>query len=524
MADNELFTDDKLDLLPLLTKERTQRFELLLHLIPNLKQHIILCGQSGIGKTLLLDMLYDINSDVWQCCFVQGSAELSFETIEAQLTKTMLRNKHASLDSALHDFKEQHKKIVLIIDDAGLLVSGLMTTLIDYAAAQPAIKLIFALTPEAKQAHRNTDKALNDCYVLELPPLNKSQCAYFLRHLAAKPRTYGAIPIDEKLVEKIYEDTQGIPAKIVHDFSKFSRKNENDYSKWIAGFIAVTIVAIGINQGVRYFKKDVPIATEETLLPVEQKIEKSVEKAAVSTPVENTTPTPNTTSEKPELDIVIPDFKLDIEKGVVPAQAQHSTETQATEKTSPTTENVENPPAVETNVKKEEPAQSEPKVEIEKTAEPAPEKSPEAEKNVTPAEVTKSEPEKPAAPVVKIPEPVKPQIEPPKIVAPQIAAPVKATTPEITFPKIQPTKGVKIQALPEKNTIHDEPLTVPEVKKIEPQAAKITETKVTEKPVEEVQKTTAEKPKEKSESEEKKPAKNEVIKKRKNRKKKLSKK
>lgn len=477
MADNELFSvDDKLDLLPLISKERTQRFELLLHLIPNLKQHLILCGQSGIGKTLLLDMLYDIDSDVWQCCFIQGSADLSFETIEAQLTKTMLRNKHVSLDSALQNFKEQHKKIVLIIDDAGLLVSGLMTTLIEYAAAQPAIKLIFSLTPETKQAHRNTDKALNDCYILELPPLSKSQCAYFLRHLAAKPRTYGAIPIDEKLVEKIYADTNGIPAKIIHDFNKLSRKNENDYSKWIAGFIGVTVLAIGINQSVRYFKKDEPIDPPPVISTPEIQVEKKVEpitKTPVLEPTEKT--------DKPELDIVIPEFKLDIEKGVIPAQTT-STETQPAEKSTQTTENVETPPAVEPEVKKEEKPQAESKVETEKVTETAPEKLPEAEKNVAPVEATKPEPL-----VEKIPQPVKPQIEQPKIVAPQIAEPVKPKTPEIAFPKIQPAKGVKIQALPEKNEIHDEPIPAPVIKEVKPQAAKVTETKVEEKPVVEIQ-------------------------------------
>lgn len=467
MADNELFTDDKLDLLPLLSKERTQRFELLLHLIPNLKQHIILCGQSGIGKTLLLDKLYDINSDVWECCFVQGNAELSFETIQAQLTKTMQRNKHVSLDSALQDFKEQHKKIVLIIDDAGLLVSGLMTTLIEYAATLP-IKIIFSLTPEAKQAHRNTDKALNDCYVLEVPPLSKSQCAYFLRYLAAKPRTYGAIPIDEKLVEKIYAETNGVPAKIINDFNKLSRKSENDYSKWIAGFIGITVLAIGINQGVRYFKKDEPIATEET--PVIPTPAIQTEKIEPAKPVEQAT-TPEKT-EKPELDIVIPEFKLDIEKGAIPAQT-HSTETvQPAEKPAETTENL---PAIEPEkaVEKpqEQPKQEEPKAEPEKTVAPV-------------AEPVKPEPEKTTSPVVKIPEPVKPQIEPPKIVAPQIAPLVKPITPEIAFPKIQPAKGVKIQALPEKNAIHEEPIPAPVVKEVKPQAAKVVETKV-EKPAEE---------------------------------------
>ncbi|MDQ5939228.1 MAG: uncharacterized protein QG557_175, partial [Pseudomonadota bacterium] len=116
---NNAMFDNALDILPLITKERTQKFELLLHFIPNLKQHLIISGVEGIGKTLLLDMLYDIDSDAWQCCFVQGSAELSFETIEAQLTKSMRRNKHESLSRAFEDAQEKHKKIVLIIDDAG---------------------------------------------------------------------------------------------------------------------------------------------------------------------------------------------------------------------------------------------------------------------------------------------------------------------------------------------------------------------------------------------------------------------
>lgn len=478
MADNELFSDainassfgGELELLPLISKERTQRFELLLHLIPNLKQHIILCGESGIGKTLLLDMLYDLDSDVWQCCFIQGSAELSFETIEAQLNKTMLRNKHVSLDSALQTFKEQHKKIVLIIDDAGLLVSGLMTTLIEYAAAQPAIKLIFSLTPETKQAHRNTDKALNDCYILELPPLSKLQCAYFLRHLAAKPRTYGAIPIDEKLVEKIYADTQGIPARIITDFTKLSRKSENDYSKWIAGFIGVTVLAIGINQGVRYFKKDEPIEEMPVALPVE-KIEtvKPVEKTPVATIEKEALPSTAET-EKPELDIVIPEFKLDIEKGIPPATQTQATETatpteKTTEAATPTTETV---PAIEaektptTNVPETEKA-------AETVAPPVP-------------EAAKIEPAVKIEPVIeKIPEPIKPKIDEPKIVAPQIIEPIKPATPEITFPKIQPAKGVKIQPLSDKPAIHVEPIPAPMVKEVKPQVAtKIVETKATE--------------------------------------------
>ena len=445
MEDNELFSaainhssfDEGLEVLPLITKERTQRFDLLLHLIPNLKQHIILLGASGIGKTLLLDMLYDIDSEAWQCCFVQGSAELSFETVEAQLSKTMLRNKHASLDSALQMFREQHKKIVLIIDDAGLLVPGLMTTLVEYAASQSAIKLIFSLTPEARNDHRKTDKALDECYLLELPKLSKSQCAYFLRHLAAKPRTYSAIPIDEKLLDKIYRDTNGIPAKITSDFTKLSRKKENDHFKWVAGFIGLIFLAAAINQGVRYLNEE---TVEEIAVPPVENVVK-IEKA----PAVQVEKAPESQA-KPEQDIVIPEFKLDIEQKLNSTpQATSQSETVA-------------PPA-------------------EKTPEPAPASEP------AKTEAEKIEPEKPSEPQTtpevktitpqteSTPEPVKTDVEPEKTVEPVIA-----------FPKIAPAKGMKIQPLPEKSTIKAVPISTPEVKKVNVEPVKKVEIKPVEKP------------------------------------------
>jgi DamX protein len=462
MADNDLFStslnhgsfdNEGLDMLPLITKERTQKFDLLLHLIPNLKQHLIVSGASGIGKTLLLDMLYDLDSEAWQCCFVQGSAELSFETIEAQLTKTMLRNQHKSLNQALQDFKEQHKKIVLIIDDAGLLVSGLMTTLIDYAAGQPALKLIFSLTPEARNNHCKTDKALDNCYLLEIPTLSKRQCAYFLRHLAAKPRTYNAVPMDEKLLEKIYRDTKGIPARIMADFTKLSRENQNDYTKWLVVFAGLVILAIAINQGVRYFKEK---AVEDTpILPVEkiEEQEEQVEKPLVAQPEK--TPLATTESQtKTEQDIIIPEFQLDVEKGIVSAPP--------------------NPP-VET-VPVEKPVEIAPVSEVEKVIEP--------EKTV--------EPIQPVLEIEKVPSVVETppvQLEPVVAVpiAPVVIEPVNPVVPVIAFPKVEPAKGMKIQALPEKSTIQAVPIAAPEVKavkevKIEP--VKKVEIKPIDKPVE----------------------------------------
>ncbi len=451
MADKELFStatnQDSFDseeskILPLITKERTQKFELLLHLIPNLKQHLIVSGVTGIGKTLLLDMLYDIDSDGWQCCFVQGSAELSFEMIETQLTKAMLRNKHPSLESAFQDFKEQHKKIVLIIDDAGLLVSGLMTTLIEYAATQPALKLIFSLTPEARNNHRKTDKALDACYLLEIPSLTKRQCAYFVRHLAAKPRTYGTVAIDEKLLEKFYHDTHGVPARIIADYKKLSRENEKSDTKWIiVGAVGLLVLAIVINQSVRYFKKE---SLESEPVSSIEKIEntKEIEKLP-SVSKDKATAAPTTESEiKNDTDIVIPEFKLDIEKGIAPAPV--NTNSEAT----PINPKVEIPPIEKTPEVVAEPPPVIPVVEPEKIAEPTVQPTPEPEKIV----------ELPA----KIPESVKVETIP---APPFIIEPVKPITPPIiSFPKVEPAQGMKIQPLLEKPMIQAVPIAAPEIK------------------------------------------------------------
>ena len=250
---------------PLITRERTQKFELLLHLIPNLKQHLVVYGVSGIGKTVLLDMLYDIDSDKWQCCFVQGTEELSFETIEAQLTKTMLRYKHSSLESAFHDFQEQRKKIVLIIDDAGSLVSGLMTTLVDYAASQSALKLIFSMTPEAYQNSCRVERVLENFHLLEMPKLTKSQCEYFINYLAQKPRTYTTFNrLDEPSLDKLYRETQGVPARIIDAFSKLSRTKQNDHIKWISIGVSLMVLSVVINQSMHHAQLS-PVAQSQSV-------------------------------------------------------------------------------------------------------------------------------------------------------------------------------------------------------------------------------------------------------------------
>ena len=457
---NNAMFDNALDILPLITKERTQKFELLLHFIPNLKQHLIISGVEGIGKTLLLDMLYDIDSDAWQCCFVQGSAELSFETIEAQLTKSMRRNKHESLSRAFEDAQEKHKKIVLIIDDAGLLVSGLITTLVEYAASNPVVKLILSFTPETRQKYRKTDRVLDNFYLIDIPRLNKEQSAYFLQYLATKPRTYGNLEkIDDKLLAKIYHDTQGIPARLITDFTKLSRDTQNDHTKWVAIFAGLLVLAIGINQGIHYFKKSPDTATPTDAINDDKMDAKSADKL------------PESVSTNDEKNPVASEASINKEAKTEFNSTENTSEPTAVEKSAEATassteqetktDNTQANPVADSSDKK-------PEIIEKSSAAPDEQASKEAK-----------------SPVVEtIPEPTPPAIN--QAVAPVVSTPKIATAPTIAFPKVEPAKGTKIQALPDKIPVTSIALTAPHVETSESEHNEIDIKKIEAKIVEKV--------------------------------------
>ena len=490
---NDVF-DNAFDILPLITKERTQKFELLLHFIPNLKQHLIVSGAHGIGKTLLLDMLYDIDSDAWQCCFVQGSGELSFETIEAQLTKSMIRNKHESLARAFQDAQDKHKKIVLIVDDAGLLVSGLITTLVEYATSNPVLKLILSFTPEPRQKYRKTDRVLDNFYLIDIPRLNQEQSAYFLQHLATKPRTYGNLEkIEDKLLAKIYHDTQGIPARLIADFTKLSRDTQNDHTKWVAIFAGLLVLAVGINQGIHYFRQ----------APEQENTTNTIDEAKNETKVadqsqETTIPLDN------EKNTVANESSVNKDAEIVPNSTEKTSESSVVETKAESTSNTSI-----TEVK------SETKVDNDQLTPTAdnPDKKPETAENSTVAlepQVSKEA----ISPVIEtIQEPIAPAIN--QTVAPVVLSPKATTAPTIAFPKVEPAKGTKIQALPDKIPVASIALTAPHVETSESEHNEIDVRKIESKMVEKIAdlKVADKKEEKKSDDKKVKPAKIEQVKK-----------
>lgn len=268
----------------LISKERMQKLELLIHLTSNLTQPLILAGPEGIGKTTLLKVFQQRKIESWRYCLVSGSADLSFEAIQGQLAQIIKQDKTdtpaSSLAMAFEQYENQHKQIVLIIDNAGELVPGLITTIIRYAAANPVLRVIFALTHDELQVKQGSDRAVDDCHIVEVPHLSEKQCSEFLQHLATKPAANGSVKasapvgnaISESMIESIYQKTNGIPGRIVAEFARLFSAKKGGKLKWIVILAASASIAIAL--GIQWLassknKQITPAAVEQKMDGIE---------------------------------------------------------------------------------------------------------------------------------------------------------------------------------------------------------------------------------------------------------------
>ena len=225
----------------LISKERTQKLDLLIHLLSNLTQALVVCGPEGIGKTKLLTVLQERKTESWRYCLIQGNTDLSFEAIQSHLGKFF-----QLLSTA---YEDQHKQVILIVDDAGELVPGLIATIIQYAEANPALRVIFALTHDELQMKRGSDRVIDNCHIIEIPPLSEKQCGDFLQHLSTKSSVNLSLKeISENMIAHIYRETHGIPGRIIAELSGLAGAKQGRQLKWILvmAVIAACAIAFGV--------------------------------------------------------------------------------------------------------------------------------------------------------------------------------------------------------------------------------------------------------------------------------------
>lgn len=253
---------------PLITKERTQKLDLLQHLVANIARAIVVCGPEGVGKTRLLKVFQETPTESSLVCWIKGDSQLTIEKIQALLGQTLKEKLPQltvnSLDRAIENLSRQKINLVVIIDDAGQLAPGFIETIIAYSNGKPALRLIFALTHSELYLKTSTDPAVEDCYQIEIPPLSEKQCGEFLEYLSTLPRPRIQFnSINETNVGQLYLETHGIPGNILKVLPKSDSGIKKDYSKIFLVFAVSGLIAVAL--GVQWWSAKQTVENDEQM-------------------------------------------------------------------------------------------------------------------------------------------------------------------------------------------------------------------------------------------------------------------
>jgi DamX protein len=250
---------------PLITRERTEKLELLNHLVSNLAHAIVVCGPEGIGKTKVLKTFQDTTEEPWIFCWLTGDNQLKLDKIQESLNESIVQAmpdlKSLSLANAFSRIASRNKKIVMVIDDAGNLPPGLIEKIIAYAERKPVLRVVFALTHSEIYLKNGTDPAIDDCYQIDVPPLSEQECGDFLEYLSTfqNPRIeFNAI--NESRVAALYSETHGIPGNILAKLPTPDNSKKADYSKPVlfGSVFGLIVLALGLQ-----WWSNRPVATEK---------------------------------------------------------------------------------------------------------------------------------------------------------------------------------------------------------------------------------------------------------------------
>lgn len=238
--------------LALLSPERAQKLNLLIHLVTNLTESLVVCGPVGIGKTTLLEALKGCDKGLLPILSIEASRSLTLEGFKEQLSRLLLKQlsvnvEDKSISSILTELDRKNKKIVILIDNSGQLTAGLIGTLIEYAGENLGLRLVFSLSRDELHVIKEFDDRVDECHFIDIPALTEEQCGVFLRKLSNDPDVdLSPEVIDAQLIERIYVQTHGIPGKIISQVSTGNYSSRWEYIeryKWF-GLAAISLLVI----------------------------------------------------------------------------------------------------------------------------------------------------------------------------------------------------------------------------------------------------------------------------------------
>jgi len=253
-----------------ISQGRSQKFELLVHLINNLTGPFVVSGPKGIGKSTFLKHLVSYSQKGWEVCHLNVTANFNLNTIQKKLLESTgnFTQFHHSAETAgalttnLGELSENNRLLVLILDDAGNFEPGLLKTILEFVATQPALRLVFSLRPDSLHIKTSTDYGVESCHFIDIPPLNKQHTEKYLR---MPPLEMSEDAVTPDLVAKIYRHSHGVPGNINSVVSKFTQPAIQKRNNLLLPIVFGTAVLIAIAMSYFLWKSDFDGGTDSAV-------------------------------------------------------------------------------------------------------------------------------------------------------------------------------------------------------------------------------------------------------------------
>ncbi len=212
-----------------LNSSLAEHLELLKHYTQYGNLLLLITGERGIGKSSLKQRFINTAQEEWQICEIQSHTMMDaslllrrvatgFNITEPPLEPAVL---FEVLSEQLEHMHQQALVPILIIDDAHELPQDALQALLflaeHHSDQHSTLRIILFCEPEIEKMLE--DPAIHSLkervtHNMELPPLDETQTAEYLRHRLAVAGLDGTSPFTPKLVNKIFKASEGIPSKI----------------------------------------------------------------------------------------------------------------------------------------------------------------------------------------------------------------------------------------------------------------------------------------------------------------------
>lgn len=212
-----------------LNPELSERLELIKHYTQYGNLLLIITGERGIGKSSLKQRFITTAQEEWKICEIQSHTMMDAGLLLKQVAQGFGITEPPLDPSALYDvlsnqLENLHQSAnvpILIIDDAHELPKDALQALLylaeNHSDQHTALRIILFCEPEI-------DVMLEDpaihllqervTHSMEIPALDETETAEYLRHRLAVAGLDGTSPFIPKLIHKIFLASNGIPDKI----------------------------------------------------------------------------------------------------------------------------------------------------------------------------------------------------------------------------------------------------------------------------------------------------------------------